>query len=73
MNVDKIHPSFLEKIKLKPIISKEIEERIGKSTLDQLILAREFKIKTIISFKMILIEKNSLRIIKIWKLYQLLK
>ncbi|MBA7681581.1 hypothetical protein ES703_89921 [subsurface metagenome] len=51
MNVDKIHPSFLEKIKLKPIISKEIEERIGKSTLDQLILSRESKIKTIISFK----------------------
>ena len=51
MNVDKIHPSFLEKIKLKPIISKEIEERIGKSTLDQLISARESKIKTIISFK----------------------
>lgn len=51
MNVDKIYPSFLEKIKLKPTISKEIEERIGKSTLDQLILARESKIKTIISFK----------------------
>ena len=50
MNIDKIAPSFFEKLQPKSTISKEIEKKIGKNILNQLILARKNNIRTILSF-----------------------
>ena len=51
MNIDKIDPSFCKKLQPKSTISKEIEEKIGKNILNQLLLARKNNIRAILSFK----------------------
>ncbi len=51
MNIGKINPHFLEKLQLKSTISKEIEDKISKNILEQLIMARNPNIRTIVSFK----------------------